>query len=98
MSTEFSATSSQRTPVGHSGEFFEIYLRVADAVTNAVFDGPNDLVVDTASMTDLADEFGQLDKERQILDFQTTDEIHHCNYFQHKDTISFIRECFSGRR
>ena len=72
--------------------------RVADAVTNAVFDGPNDLVVDTASMTDLADEFGQLDKERQILDFQTTDEIHHCNYFQHKDTISFIRECFSGRR
>lgn len=73
--------------------FRKIPGRVADAVTNAVFDGPNDLVVDTASMTDLADEFGELDSKRQIKDFDTTDTIHHCNYFQQQETIAFIRQC-----
>ena len=64
--------------------------KIADIVTNSVFDGPNDLVVDTASMTDLAHDFEGLDKGRQVLDFKTTDVVHHCNYFHQERTIGFI--------
>ena len=72
--------------------FRNVKGRVADGVTNAVFDGPNDLVVDTSSMTDLADEFGSLDFDRQVLDFKTTDVVHHCNYFHQEATIDFMRK------
>ncbi|HJN12149.1 MAG TPA: hypothetical protein QF564_25930 [Pirellulaceae bacterium] len=72
--------------------FRNIPGRAADALTDVVFDGTNDLVVDTASMTDLADDFGELDRERQIKDFGTTDQVHHCNYFQFPETIAFIQK------
>lgn len=68
---------------------------IADGVTNVVFDGPNDLVVDTSSMTDLADHFPALDHQRQIYDFGTTDTVHHCNYFQQEATIAFIEKCLA---
>jgi hypothetical protein len=67
-----------------------------DAATNCVFDGENDLVVDSASMLDLADKPGMptIDDNRQILDFGTIDRIHHCNYFLQPETLSFIRDTF----
>lgn len=65
--------------------------RATDAATNLVFDCENDLVVNTSSMTSLFDSLNLDPKNRkQVLDFETTNTIHHTNYFQQKRTIDFI--------
>lgn len=71
--------------------------RVVDAVTAVVFDGPNDLVVDTASMLNLCDASREIDADRQLLDFGTTDSIHHCNYFRQPRTMSFLSQSFDQK-
>jgi len=69
--------------------FRRLGSRVADALADHVFDGPNDLVVDTASMADLSD--GLVLPARQVLDFGTTDRVHHTSYLEQKETLAFIR-------
>ena len=64
--------------------------RAKDALADLVFEGRNDLVVDTGSMVDLAD--GLRIPSEQVLDFGTTDRIHHTNYFSQPDTLAFIEE------
>ena len=64
--------------------------RLADAGADIVFSADNDLVVDTLSMTDLSGTT-QLPKAR-VLDFGTTDKVHHCNYFEQPATLDFIRD------
>jgi hypothetical protein len=66
---------------------------LADKVANVIFDGPNDLVVDTASMID----FGvpELELADQPWDFGTTDQVWHCNYFRQPDTIKYIADHFT---
>jgi hypothetical protein len=62
-----------------------------DAATNLIFDAENDLVVNTSSMTSLFDSLNLDPKNRkQVLDFETTNSVHHTNYFQQKKTIDFI--------
>ena len=63
---------------------------IADLATNAIFPGPNDLVVDTQSMTD----FGvpHLHLADQPCDFGTTNEVWHCNYFRQPQTIAYIAQ------
>lgn len=61
---------------------------LADLGTDIVFEGQNDLVVDTASMTELADEL--VVSEDNIENFGTTDTVHHTNYFRQSKTIRFI--------
>ena len=61
-----------------------------NAVVDRVFDGPNDLVVDTDSMTELARNFRIPDG--QLLDFKPPEEVHHTNYFGQARTLEFVRE------
>ena len=63
-----------------------------DSGADLIFDGHNDLVVDTTSMTDLQDHI-KLPKDN-IYDFETTDRVHHTNYFEQKETLLFIMEKF----
>ena len=67
--------------------------KAADVVTNVIFEGPNDLVVDTSSMTD----FGvpNLQLAAQPWDFGTTDQVWHCNYFRQPQTIAYLTQSFT---
>jgi pimeloyl-ACP methyl ester carboxylesterase len=64
---------------------------LANRGADFVFEGPNDLVVDTASMTEAS-------RGRNVIevlhDFGTNHEVHHTNYFDHKTTLLKIREAF----
>lgn len=64
--------------------------RLADIATDLLFDGENDLVVDTDSMAYLSAS-AQVGPKR-IFDFGTTDEVHHVSYFHHQKTIDFCRK------
>ena len=60
---------------------------MGDWVADRIFDGPNDLVVDTVSMDQVAD-------ARLITvahDFRTNDRVHHINYFVQPETVRAIR-------
>ncbi len=78
--------------------FWEVFRglgdRAADAVADRVFDGPNDLVVDTVSMANFRE--GLVLPPHQILDFGTTDRVHHTNYLEQKETLAFIRRKLSA--
>ncbi len=64
---------------------------LADLGTDLVFDGPNDLVVDTESMSVLP---GAALPAERVQDFGTTGSVHHCNYFRQAATLEFIRRQF----
>lgn len=63
--------------------------RLADFGADLIFDGANDLVVDTTSMTHLND--GVPIPKNQILDFGNSATVHHLNYFDDPETIKFWR-------
>ncbi len=61
--------------------------RAGDWAADRIFDAPNDLVVDTVSMDQVAD-------DRLITvahDFKTNDRVHHINYFVQPETVRAIR-------
>jgi hypothetical protein len=62
---------------------------LVDRAADIVFDGQNDLVVDTGSMSEFTESLRL--PEDQILDFGTNDRVHHVNYFQQPETLAFIR-------
>lgn len=63
--------------------------RAADLATDLlVFKGDNDLVVDTESMIELPDRPTLTNPP--LLDFGTTAEVHHTNYFTQPKTVEFI--------
>ncbi len=64
--------------------------RLADLGADLLFRAPNDLVVDTDSMTDLAKELRISDVDR-ICTFHETEGVHHTNYFEQPRTIEFFR-------
>jgi len=67
--------------------FSQPMARVGDWVADRIFQGPNDLVVDTASMAQSAD-----GRPLQIAhDFGRSDKVHHCNYFLQPETVRAIR-------
>ena len=76
--------------------------QVVNAGADRLFDGANDLVVDTASMTDLVDDENMSEAQKRILRtghlkmYRRSDTVHHTNYFQQVPTIRFIREKLSG--
>ena len=67
--------------------FRQIPGRVADWGADAIFDGPNDLVVDTASMTALGDL--AIPASRRLA-FASDNGVHHCSYFRQPATVSFL--------
>jgi hypothetical protein len=65
--------------------------RLGDWGADIIFDGRNDLVVDTASMAEVAD-------NRLVAvahDFGTTDRVHHTNYFVQPETARAVRPALS---
>lgn len=61
---------------------------LADLGADAVFEGENDLVVDTSSMTELAD--ATVIPTSDVLDFGTSEVVHHTNYFRQQQTVEFL--------
>ncbi|MFY9974446.1 MAG: hypothetical protein WAK53_09335, partial [Chromatiaceae bacterium] len=76
--------------------FRNIGARAKDTLADLVFEGQNDLVVDTGSMVDLCDELSV--PGAQVLDFGTTDFVHHTNYFAQARTLDFLRESLGTTR
>ena len=72
--------------------FNDVGRRAANLGADLVFDAPNDLVVDTSSMSYLADKLVLLDDN--IHDFGKTDVVHHLNYFRQPETLEHIRRAF----
>ncbi len=64
---------------------------LANRGADFVFEGPNDLVVDTASMTEASRGRNLI---KALHDFGTNDKVHHTNYFKQEMTLLKIREAF----
>jgi hypothetical protein len=62
--------------------------KLKDFATDRIFPGPNDLVVDTRSMTELA--LSPTLPEAHKHDFGSTGRVHHTNYFEQPETLEFI--------
>ena len=60
--------------------------RLIEAGADAIFDGPNDLVVDTASMSRL----GQSSAVVKARRLEFTGSVHHCAYFRQPKTFDFL--------
>ncbi|HEX7177916.1 MAG TPA: hypothetical protein VF240_21835 [Pyrinomonadaceae bacterium] len=86
----FAVRCNFETDENHGWAFWRHFRKenLADLGANKVFDGANDLVVDTDSMTDLFDQIHI--PAANVFDFGTTDRVHHTNYFQQPETIDFI--------
>jgi hypothetical protein len=70
----------------------EAKVRVANAAADRVFDGPNDLVVDTDSMTFLC---AATDETAgacigKVHSFGKQGRVHHTNYFRQPETLDFM--------
>ena len=87
----YSAVVSNFEPQAIGWNFLRLFskpmARLGDWVADRIFDGPNDLVVDTVSMDQVAD-------TRLITvahDFKTNNRVHHVNYFVQPETVRAIR-------
>jgi hypothetical protein len=60
--------------------------KLVDTGADSIFDGPNDLVVDTASMGDVGRKLAKDD----VHDFGTNPLVHHTNYFAQAETLAFM--------
>jgi hypothetical protein len=74
-------------------KFWTYFTRIgavaADIGADVVFTGNNDLVVDTASMTQLSATLSA-GVQDHLLDFGTSTVVHHLNYFDQPETYAFI--------
>jgi hypothetical protein len=61
--------------------------KLMDTGADLIFDGPNDLVVDTSSMNDIPN---HTIAKSDVHDFGTNAKVHHTNYFSQKDTLDFM--------
>lgn len=68
--------------------FRDLPGRAINFAADPIFQGPNDLVVDTVSMSSLAD--GLRLPAGQVLDFGKNARIHHCNYFEQPELYEFL--------
>lgn len=92
-SPEYYTVRSNFEPKDEGWKFWRYFRKTTllDPLADAVFDGENDLVVDSDSMID----FGMSGvKMKAAWDFQTSSEVHHCNYFRQKETVDFITKSF----
>ena len=66
----------------------EAGTRGKDAAADIIFPAENDLVVDTAHMTSLADDLDIT----EVLAFGSQTVVHHVNYFRQPQTIGSMRK------
>lgn len=92
---DYFTVSANFEPADEGWRFWRYFRRTtaADMVTDVVFDGPNDLVVDTESMADFGRATGI--RPAATLDFGTTADIHHCSYFRAPRTSAFIAKALA---
>ena len=88
------AISSNFEPAPSTAPFWQFWKHfrglggaLLDSGADAIFKGPNDLVVDTDAMTFLRN--ARLPTAR-VLDFGTNGTVHHCDYFRQPRTVAFI--------
>ena len=62
--------------------------KLKDLGADQIFQGPNDLVVDTGSMSEFA--LKPTLAKTDCHDFKTSSKVHHTNYFMQKETLEFI--------
>ena len=67
--------------------------RASDATVDRIFPKENDLVVDTAHMTTLA----QGRPIEDVTSFLQQATVHHCNYFRQPDTVASLRKWLEVR-
>jgi hypothetical protein len=93
---EYFAVQSDFVPASPGWAFWRYFVKplhhLGHAGADLVFEDKNDLVVDTSSMNELADEMTL--PVRRVLDFGTNPTVHHTNYFRQTKTIQFIRDSF----
>lgn len=68
---------------------------VTDFATDMIFPDLNDLVVDTKSMMNVALKKMKIPSS-QVLDYKTSADVHHLNYFHQRKTIDFLSERLIG--
>ena len=86
---DYYAVRSNFEPREEGWKFWRCFRKttLADPLADIVFDGDNDLVVDTDSMTDFGSSGARL---VATWDFKTSPEVHHLNYFRQAETIDFL--------
>jgi hypothetical protein len=103
---DYFAVKTNFEPTDEGWRFWRYFYNLGDRGKNLfmdhVFDEPNDLIVNTASMTQLGPKPGEGREQeeniadatgiRRVLDYNTSDRIHHFNYFRQPDTIDFFRQ------
>ncbi|QDV46976.1 hypothetical protein Enr13x_68850 [Stieleria neptunia] len=84
------AVRSDFQPSDPAWKFWRMFRkeRLVDAAADVLFDGANDLVVDTPSMIDLAADVKIPDS--RVMDFGQSKTVHHLNYFYQGDTAKFL--------
>ncbi len=97
LTRNYFAVRSNFEPASHGWKFWKSFRSIPDRFKNSaadlVFDGKNDLVVDTPSMSNFSDQFKF--PYKQVLDFKTSATVHHTNYFEQKHTLDFIMKSFN---
>jgi hypothetical protein len=92
---EYFAIQSNFEPKEIGWNFLRLFSkpmqRLGDWGADVIFQGQNDLVVDTVSMSEVADQH----PIKIIQDFGTTDTVHHTNYFVQTATVKAIRQTFA---
>lgn len=88
---DYFAVRSNFEPQSEGWKFWRYFraTTLANPFADIVFDGENDLVVDSDSMTDLGASGAKLAK---TLDFKTNPDVHHVNYFRQQETVAFIEK------
>ncbi len=93
---DYYAITSDFQPKDPGWNFLQYFskpmLRVANAGADLLFDGPNDLVVDTNYMTELSDTLSIPDTK--VFRYGKNETVYHTNYFRQTETLRFIREKF----
>ena len=93
---DYFAVRSDFEPADPGWEFWKYFVnageRVEDWAADLVFEGANDLVVDTASMTVLAKPPQEVVIQK-IFDFGRSSKVHHTVYFRQPETANFIAQC-----
>lgn len=86
---EYFVVSSNFETEDVSWKFWKYFRKgkLADMGADLIFEGENDLVVDTSSMSDLPN---HVVPPRSIHAFGTNPTVHHTNYFSQKATLDFI--------
>lgn len=85
---DYSAVKVNFEPTAPGWAFWRYFRKsqLERIAANFVFEGENDLIVDTSSMTDLAD----TGKITTLEDFGTSAEVYHTNYFRQQRTVAFL--------